>query len=293
MKFLGVVSFIYFVRGEHYSGHYPEPGKTKIALYDSTLLVSGYIDSGASTRVFTGTQIERINSNMPREVAIKCISSRDKHLQTKIQHEFRVLKALGAVANLRIPKAYYVSSQWSCGGSHMCQFVVMTKAGPDFSRIVTRNPFGLSKAAMRNRAGQFELFVASVGLCVVAELEKLHKAGAIHGDIGRYNIANDLNDSKHVMLIDFGQSKLKSELSASEFARRVARDFRRANAFVLRLIRSKMSLDYGLSSLKSFSDNPLFAIVSKITDAERDLKKVLSDFILREFGKSFEGRIMF
>ena len=288
-----MISALRLIGAEHYTGHYPEPGKTKIHLPDSTLLVSEYIDSGASTRVFTGTQDGRMSSLMPREVAIKCIFSRDKHLQSKIEHEFRVLRALGNVSNLRIPKAYYVSDQWSCGGSHMCQFLVMTKAGPDFSRIVTRNPFGLSRAAIRGKAGQFELFVASVGLCVVSELEKLHRAGAIHGDIGRYNIANDLNDSRQVMLIDFGQGKLKSELSSSEFARRVERDFRRANAFVLRLLKSKMTLDHGASSLKSFLENPLYLVVSRINDNQRDLRKVLTDFIMKEFGKTFEGKIMY
>jgi len=34
-----------------------------------------------------------------------------------------------------------------------------------------------------------------VGLCVIVELEKLHRAGGIHGDIGRYNVAKDLKDS--------------------------------------------------------------------------------------------------
>jgi len=293
MKILLSLSILETISSEHYSGHYPEPGKSKLHLTDSTLLVSEYIDSGASTRVFTGTQSDRISSRMPKEVAIKCISTRNSHLQTRIEHEYRVLKALESVQNLRIPRAYYVSNQWSCGGSHMCQFLVLTKAGPDFSRIVSRNPFGLSKAARRAKPGQFELFVSSVGLCVVTELEKLHRAGAIHGDVGQYNVANDLFDQRQVMLIDFGQGRLKSELSANEFARRAERDFRRANAFVQRLIKSKMSLDYGVTSMKSLLENPLFALVSKIYDDQKELKQVLSDFILKEFGIPFAGRIMY
>jgi serine/threonine protein kinase len=293
MKTLCLLAIAYPSFGEHYSGSYPVPGQTKLYLPDTTLLVNSYIDSGASTRVFSGVQMEKKASSMPTEVAIKCIYSRDGHLQKKIEHEFSVLKALNHHSDLRIPRAYYVSNQWSCGGSHKCQFLVMTKAGPDFSRVVTKNPLGLANASQKGRPGQFELFVASVGLCVVTELEKLHEAGAVHGDIGRYNVANDLNDPQHVMLIDFGQGKLKSELSGGEFSRRVERDFRRTNAFILRLIKTKINIDNGSTSDKSFRVNPLYSLVESIENNQKDLKIKLTDFIKREFGISFSGKIIF
>ena len=146
---------------DYYPGSYPIIKQTRIILPDTTLLVSNYIDSGASTRVFTGVQTDRITSAIPAEVAIKCISTRDEHLQKKILHEFEVLQALKHHTDLRVPRAFYVSKQWSCGGSHKCQFLVMTKAGPDFSRLITRNTFGIAAASQRGAPGQFELFVAS------------------------------------------------------------------------------------------------------------------------------------
>jgi serine/threonine protein kinase len=218
--------------------------------------------------------------------------STNNHLQKKIQHEFEILQKLGFHPDIRIPRAYFLSSQWNCGGSHKCQFLVMTKTGPDFDRLVTRNTFGLSKAVQRGKPGQFELFVASVGLCVIVELEKLHRAGGIHGDIGRYNVAKDLNDSHEVVLIDFGQGKLKSELSDSEFRRSVQRDYRRTNAFILRLLKTKLGIDYEWSSEGNFRSNPLFALVDKLFNDERDLKKTLMDFIQHEYGKPFSGKIM-
>ena len=168
----------------------------------------------------------------------------------------------------------------------------MSKAGPDFDRIVTRNTFSLSKSVTRGKPGQFELFVASVGLCVIIELEKLHKAGAIHGDIGRYNVANGLDSSHEVILIDFGQGKLKSELSDSEFRRGVQRDYRRTNAFILRLLKTKLGIDHSWSSENHFRSNPLYSRIHSITDNERNLKKSLLEFIESEYGKSFSGKIM-
>lgn len=283
---------IYPVVGNYYSGSYPSVGSTTLDIGHSKVLIKSYIDSGASTRVFTGVPIGEKKNGLPAEVALKCMYTTNKHLQKKIQHEYDVLEQLGSYPDLHIPRVYFLSTQWSCGGSHKCQFLMMTKAGPDFDRLVTRNTFGLSKAVQRGKPGQFELFVASVGLCVIVELEKLHKAGAIHGDIGRYNVANDLTAHNEVMLIDFGQGKLKSELSDSEFRRGMQRDFRRTNAFVLRLLKTKLGLDYGWSSENHFKSNPLFSRVSGITDDESDLKKSLLDFIESEYGKSFSGKIM-
>ena len=287
MQLFSIFATISLSKSEWYTGAYPEPGRTKLEPPDFSLLVTSYIDSGASTRVYSAMQVDRISSSIPREVAIKCISTRIKHLQNKLGHEFMILKTLGSVSDLHVPKAYYVSEQWSCGGSHKCQFLVMTKSGPDFSRIVSRNTLGLPKAVTRGKPGRFELFAGSVGLGVIAELEKLHKAGAIHGDIGRYNVANDLHEPRQVMLIDFGQSKRRSDLGPNEFARRVERDYRRANAFILRLI--KISLEPG----GRFSDNPLFSILSRIENNQKDLKPLLSDFILREFGERFSGSIIY
>ena len=126
----------------------------------------------------------------------------------------------------------------------------------------------------------------------MTELEKLHKAGAIHGDIGRYNVANDLDEPQHVMLIDFGQGKLKSEVSPSDFLRRIERDYKRTNAFILRLIKTKISMDHGGSSDRVFRTNRLYALVEGIEYNQRDLKGKLSEFIEKEFGKQFSGKIM-
>ena len=276
-----------------YHGPYPEVGATILDFGSCTYKLQSYIDSGASTRVFGASKVACKDNGYPSEVAVKCLYSTNHNLQSKPNHEFRILRELSKHSELNIPRAYYLSEQWSCGGSHRCQFIAMTKAGPDFDRIITRNTLGLAKSAKASKVGQFELFVASVGLSVVSELQKLHRAGAIHGDIGRYNVANSLEDPRQVFLIDFGQGKLKRDISESQFKHGTDRDYRRTQAFILRLIKTKMSIDYNASSEKSFRENKLYALVVNLSSPVSELEDTLTNFLKAEFGRSFSGKILY
>jgi serine/threonine protein kinase len=276
-----------------YPGPYPELGKTSFSFGTVTYKFDQYIDSGASTRVYSGTRTSGKSSDYPDEVAIKCLYSTNHNLQSKPAREYRILQALSKFTDLHIPRAYYLSDQWACGGSHKCQFLVMTKAGPDFDRIITRNTLKLEKSTKGSKCGRFELFVASVGMSVLIELEKLHRAGALHGDIGRYNVANSLQDPVQVVLIDFGQAKLKADISESQFKHGIERDYRRTQAFILRLIKTKMGIDFGSSSDRQFRENKLYTLIESVGDPMNSLKSKLENFLKSEFGKNFDGEIIF
>jgi hypothetical protein len=294
---LSLVCFVSFgiskSRSNPYPGPYPEVGRTTFSFDDCSYKFESYIDSGASTRVFGASKLSCKDSGYPSEVAVKCLYSTNRNLQSKPDLEFRILRELSKNPELSVPRAYYLSEQWVCGGSHRCQYIAMTKAGPDFDRIIKRNTLGLAKSSKASKVGQFELFVASVGLSVVSELQKLHRAGAVHGDIGRYNVANSLEDPRQVVLIDFGQGKLKRDISESQFKHGVERDFRRTQAFILRLIKTKMGIDHNSSSEKSFRENKLFSLVASLNSPSSELNGTLTNFLKSEFGRSFSGKILY
>ena len=299
---------------------FPRAGRSIIPVRNAKYNLVEFLDFGSSTRVFLARlvpqwteapydqtyQVPSIPGKvaegqvLPDEVVIKFISSASSRLLHSIENEFDVYLKLNAVTTVRKPLGFYLSPRWRCNlvGTHMCQYIVMTRSTRDIERLIGKNFFkleapkldGLPTPQLPDGLHSFEIFVASFMLNLHDELVKLHAAGFAHGDVRSCNIAVDHETHEHIFLIDVGAAFILSELADNlERKRRIDHDLGQLPSFLQKLVRQWVRKVYRDRALAHLS--PLFRLGVQLDGNAPALRETLLGF-LSERGVIYEGKLI-
>lgn len=275
-----------------YPGEFPSVNTTHLTFLASVYVIDEHIASGSSTRVFRASKISSERPSMPERIAVKCIRSDSLHLLSKFEREFRALQELQKKPTPKFPEGFYLSPQWPCGTKASCRFGAMTLSGPDLDRVVSKDMLGLDKARLGRKVGNFELFVATVGLDLINKLEIIHDIGIVHDDIGPRNVALPVSFEPHVFLIDFGQAKLSEDITPGKFQFSLERDYRRTKHLLLRLLKTDLRSQNQDLSEQELRKNKLFLTLANIEDDSKQLKAELDSFLLAEYEIKYPDKVI-
>ena len=232
--------------------------------------IVSYIDNGSSTEVYSA-----VNLKDQSRLAVKCMCHGEEGVLELICNEFEKLKYLN--------KFVKISEKFS-KNSEICLYLILPLYGRDMYRLVSRP--GLFNVPIINghhtptgAAGySIEIFLASAGLVVIREIDKLHSAGVIHGDIHSYNVVTGAGDDlESLHLIDFGSAKFTHDFTGPERIKK--RDFKRVGEMIQFLIDYKIELTYGRDAISRLSRLNELHIMIKADhlNIENVLKKYLED----------------
>jgi serine/threonine protein kinase len=301
---------------------FPSPSRSVLPVGDSSYLIMKFIDQGSSTRVFVAQRIDSANEvapgveyfpptvggmkapdvQIPTQVAVKCLSTNDGRLLRLMQNEFQVYLKLNLVESVRKPLGYYISPQWECGNDEnpfTCQYLVMSRASRDMDRLVSRNFFKLKPPILRgveeisdtDGLYSFELFLATYGLALLAELRKLHASGIVHADIRTCNIAIDPKDHRSPFLLDVGLSKFLDDYpDETQRAELQERDRSRVAYVLISLIENRCKRIYGDGQLAR--QNDLYSALKTSQDTSTGTQEVLESFLVNT-SFIFKGKIIY
>ena len=285
---------------------FPQPGFSILPVGDAFYMLTTYLDMGSSTRVYLAAKVsaaripdtqvyapppgERGRSlpdPFPVTIVIKCLSTTSPKLLTSIENEFEIFSELNRHKNVRKPIGLYLSPRWTCpSGIEECQYIAMTYINSDIDRLVSRGNLRLKPpvvigAQSDNYEGiySFEIFLLSLGLGVIDALTELHKAGFVHGDVRACNIALELPDDHHVVLLDVGASTRLTGYSEEEQEQLRNKDFAQIHRLLTKLLAGRIERIY-----RSPQISVLAEVFSEMAGKGKDS---MVDILRRELDQQF------
>ena len=292
---------------------------------DQFYRIRKYLDLGSSTRVYVAKRevgVSRIPADqryrppntpgillegmtLPDEMVIKCLSTNVSRLLSSISNEIEVFRKLNPVQTVRTPRGFYLSPRWRCNDNtnYECRYLAMTLENHDIQRSVSRNelklrhPVLIGMACPHSAVGDiysFEVFIASFGLALIAELGRLHEAGFVHGDVRVPNIAVDKSDRGRVCLLDVGASKVLNNYdNVRDRETLKLHDFDQVPRLLLRLVSGRVRRSYGVGvSLKT---SRLYHQLDRVSKHGRErLVALLTSILQQQYGETrLEDRIIY
>ena len=227
---------------------FPIPEKSIISVRGTKLRIMEFLDSGSSSKIYSGTRIGHEHSDLPRELAVKYLCPENIDFLHHIDQEMTALAKLAERDVPRVVRAYYASGLLK--GSPPCRFIVLSRTGKDFDRYVCGsddfNSVKLEGVTQRDTGRlSVEAFAASVGLLLIDTLRKIHTAGVAHRDIMPYNIAVGYPLGDVPILLDFGGAQFRDKMSAEEFQSHVRNDERQLRDFVSWIVQQRIAFEFG------------------------------------------------
>ena len=302
---------------------FPQVGIDIVPVGLAKYRIHEFVDSGSSTRVFTAKRLPdstviphdqayrpahtsglaaSIIRVLPDEVIVKCLSSKSVKLFVSIANEFSILDRLNAVETVWKPIGYYLSGRTRCNDvtDFDCQYIVMSRAGSrDMDRIVAGNLFRFHSPILDDTIPptdvtgrySFELFIASLGLTLISELENLHRVGVVHGDVRANNIAVGGPGNMYPFLLDLGASRIVSTFVDQDAAQTaLLRDFEQVGKLLASLIQHRVTRVYGDSN--RVSAHRIFRMLAMAPSDKESLRSKLLEY-LKQMSQPFDGRLMF
>ena len=327
MQFLHIIVSVLLARcvsknqGEDGYEGFPESGTSVVVVGHEFFEIVEFLGAGPKKRAYRARRLkerpQRFDTQeytipldlgssvtdrlIPDEVVVKCSATDQPKRINKLEGEFKALTFLNRIQSVRKPVGLYLSKQWKCfdDSDFICQYMVMTMASLDIQKLIRQNMLGLRPPIVEGFAPKalhgimsFELFIASFGLCLMAELEKLHAVGLVHRDVSIKNVALDPSDKTLVYLIDLGSSSflVKYADSIPKVESLVKHDFDRVKRVCLQLIALAAAEAYeGVDD----SHNDLLRIIAA-TRSQWELRITLLSFLKLNFPSvQFDGRIIY
>lgn len=301
---------------------FPKIWESIITVADEKYQITEYLGAGHNKQAFVGKLLSRSiegstnqeyriprgggvryeGLTLPSEIVVKCLAAKDPTRFDKLESEFRRLTFLNRITTINKPTGYFLSDKWRCGEElrHVCQYLVMTRAGPDVHKVISKKMHGikpvlLDDAPLRERRGDkysFEVWLITMGLTLIDELEALHKAGVVHGDVRTLNVALDPVDRSKVFLIDFGSAKFLRHASDSARDENLKlADFNRVKSVMQKLIIDSVRENHGRDD--QCEQSKLYRELESAQSGTH-LKSLLHSLLQNEFPQAlYQGKIIY